>query len=310
MSDTSNQLPGKGPMASVTIGVFDGVHLGHLALVARVQEGAARLGGESVAFTFDPHPAAILAPDHVPPYLTSTSEKVVRLREAGVDRVVVLPFSAKLAALAPEEFVDQHLVPLAGPAELVIGPDFALGHGRVGDARRLAAIGASRGFLVEVVPARLEDDEVISSSRIRRLIQRGDILPAARLLGRPPLVAGTVVRGDGRGRTIGIPTANLDVDPGRCRPAAGVYAVRIRSESTQSGPGHAGVMNVGNRPTFDGTGLRFEVHRLDWEGDALNEWWELDLIDRLREERRFESPAELVEQIRADIVRSRQILSM
>ena len=192
---------------------------------------------------------------------------------------------------------------------MVIGPDFALGHGRVGDAGRLATIGTTRGFLVEVVPARLDGMEVISSSRIRRLIQRGEVAVAARLLGRPHLVAGTVVRGDGRGRTIGIPTANLDVDPARCRPATGVYAVRIRTPDSAMGPGHAGVMNVGTRPTFDGAGLRFEVHRLDWDGDALNDWWEIDLVDRLREERRFGGPTELVEQIRADMDRSRQILS-
>jgi len=295
--------------ASVTIGVFDGVHRGHRALVDRVCEGAARLGGESVAVTFDPHPAAILAPEHEPPYLTDTLEKVERLREAGVARVVVLPFSIELAALSPEEFVDRHLLSQVNLAELIIGPDFALGHGRVGDARRLAAIGSSRGFVVEVVPARLDGVEVISSSRIRRLVQRGDIVLAAGLLGRPYRVAGRVIRGDGRGRQLGIPTANLDVARGCCRPAAGVYAVRIRTGSGFPEAGHAGVMNVGIRPTFDGVGLRFEVHRFDWEGDALDEWWEIDLIERLREERRFDSPAELAGQIQADIVRSRELLS-
>src|SRR5204862_69951 len=137
---------------------------------------------------------------------------------------------------------DGHLARMARLRLLVIGPDFALGRGRVGNAERLAAIGAERGFTLEVVPARLDGNEVISSTRIRRLVQRGDVREAARLLGRPPAVAGSVVTGDGRGRTIGIPTANLAVSPARCRPATGVYAVRIGVEGESSG-GHPGVMN-------------------------------------------------------------------
>ncbi|TPW17122.1 MAG: riboflavin kinase / FMN adenylyltransferase [bacterium] len=309
MSRPHDRPVGTGRSASVTIGVFDGVHRGHLALVNRVLEGAGRLRGESVVVTFDPHPAAVLAPEHVPPYLTTTAEKIARLRQAGVDRVVVIPFSVELAALTPEEFVDQHLVPRACPAELVIGPDFALGRDRVGDADRLGAIGRARDFKVDVVPARLDGDEVISSSRIRRLIQRGDMPAAARLLGRQPFLAGRVVAGDGRGRTIGVPTANLDVAAARCRPAAGVYAVRVRTGVDPAEIGYPGVMNVGTRPTFDGIGLRFEVHRLDWDGNARDAWWEVDLVDRLREERRFDGAAELAAQIREDIALSRQILS-
>jgi len=295
--------------AAVTIGVFDGVHLGHRALVERTVAGAGALGGEALAVTFDPHPAAVLAPEHVPPFLTDTVEKTGRLIEAGADRVAVLAFTRELAGLTPEEFIEGHLKRLASMRLLVIGPDFALGRGRVGNAERLAAIGAERGFAVEVVPARLDGNEVISSSRIRRLVQRGEVREAARLLGRPPSVAGTVITGDGRGRTIGVPTANLAVPVARCRPANGVYAVRVRVEGESTG-GHPGVMNVGNRPTFDGTELRFEVHRLDWSGDAVGRTWQVELVDRLREERRFDSVEALVTQIGSDIDRARQLFAV
>jgi riboflavin kinase/FMN adenylyltransferase len=296
------------PPAALTIGVFDGVHLGHRSLVERTVADARSFGGEAVAVTFDPHPAAVLAPEHVPPFLTDMAEKTGRLIEAGADRVAVLAFTRELAALTPEEFVDGHLARMARLFLLVIGPDFALGRGRVGNAERLAAIGATRGFTVTVVPPRIDGNEVISSTRIRRLVQRGEVREAGRLLGRPPTVAGRVVTGDGRGRTIGVPTANLAVSPERCRPANGVYAVRIRVDGESSG-GHPGVMNIGNRPTFDGTELRFEVHRLDWSGDAVGRTWQVDLVERLREERRFDNAGALAGQIRSDIDQARQLLA-
>jgi riboflavin kinase/FMN adenylyltransferase len=296
------------PPAAMTIGVFDGVHRGHRSLVERAAAGAAELGGEAVAVTFDPHPAAVLAPDHVPPVLTDTAEKIGRLLEAGADRAAVLAFTRELAGLSPEEFVDDHLFAIGRLALLVIGPDFALGRGRVGNAERLAAIGRTRGFRVEVVPALVDGQEVISSTRVRRLIQRGEVAVAARLLGRPATVSGRVVTGDGRGRTIGIPTANLDVPAARCRPATGVYAVRIHAEGETTG-GHPGVMNVGTRPTFDGSGIRFEVHRLDWTGEAVGRTWHVELVARLREERKFDGVDALVARIRQDVAEARQLLA-
>lgn len=239
------------PVAA-TLGVFDGVHRGHRGLLDRTRAEAVRLGGESVAFTFDPHPAAVLAPERMPALLTTIEERIHWLRGTGIDRVEVLAFDRAMADLLPEEFVDRHLLRRVALRHLVIGHDFALGRGRVGDADRLGAIGRERGFEVTRVSAVRHDGEVVSSSRIREAIRAGDLDRARALLGRSYSLSGPVAPGAGRGRGLGFPTANVVTPPGKLLPPFGVYAVRIRLEGDAAGPGHPGVMNHGHRPTFQG----------------------------------------------------------
>lgn len=295
--------------AAATLGVFDGVHLGHRGLLDRTHAEAARLGGESIVFTFDPHPAAVLAPDRRPPLLSTIDERRRWILAAGIDRVEVLTFDQAMAGLMPEEFVDQFLLQRAAVAHLVIGHDFALGHGRVGDADRLTAIGAARGFGVTRLSAVRQDGEVVSSSRIRAAIRAGDLDRAAALLGRRYSLSGPVVTGAGRGRGLGFPTANVRVAPEKLLPPFGVYAVRVDPGGDGPAAGrHPGVMNHGRRPTFQGEEPSTEVHLLDFEGDLVGRTLTVELVARLRGERRFPGPEALAAQIGADVAAARKLL--
>lgn len=301
------------PRACVTIGVFDGVHLGHRALLEAVRLGAREIGGESVVVTFDPHPAAVLAPNRLPGLLTTTEEKVERLRAEGIDRVVVMAFDRSLAALLPEEFLDGPLARELALARLVVGHDFALGRDRVGTTARLAELGGTRGFSVERLEAVREAGEVVSSTRIREALRAGDLDRVAALLGRPWSFRGPVVPGDGRGRTLGIPTANIEPPAGKLMPPHGVYAVRV---GRLDGPGFdsssgrlSGVMNFGVRPTFQGVGPRAEVHLLGGAVQVAGARLDVSVVGRIRDERRFDGPEALRTQIAADIAAARELFA-
>ncbi|MBI2373486.1 MAG: riboflavin biosynthesis protein RibF [Deltaproteobacteria bacterium] len=287
----------------VTLGTFDGVHLGHRALVARARSEADALGLPLFGHTFSPLPSRVLAPDRAPRPLISTPERARRLLLAGVDRVVVEPFDLALAALDPEDFVRDLLMRLS-PRHVVVGFNFKFGRDRRGSPQALTAAGRALGFSTDVVPAFELDGLPVSSSRIRGLLEDGDASGAARLLGAPHELFGPVVEGDRRGRLVGVPTANLA--PGEeLVPRAGVYATVT---TLPDGARLPSVTNVGMRPTFGGQELRVETHVLGFEGDLYTKWIRVALVDRIRDERRFDGLEALVAQIRDDMARARAIL--
>lgn len=283
----------------VTIGNFDGVHLGHRALLdaARLRAGA----DEVLAITFDPSPRDVMQPGHGVPLVQTVGDRVRTLEEAGADRVEVVPFSKALAAWSPERFALDILAGAHGASGVVVGWDFRFGKGRAGDASTLRT---TLGVPVDEVGAVLLDGLPVSSTRVRGAVQTGDLVLAARLLARPHEVAGTVVQGDHRGRSIGIPTANVRPDT-ELLPPPGVYAVRALVD----GAWRDGVANLGDRPTFGPGAGRLEVHLLDGAPDLYGQRLRVGLVARLREERAFASVDALVAQIHADIAAARAALA-
>ncbi|HEY2955021.1 MAG TPA: bifunctional riboflavin kinase/FAD synthetase [Candidatus Eisenbacteria bacterium] len=295
--------------ASVAVGVFDGVHLGHARILERAVARARAHGARCVVVSFDPHPDLVLAPrfEAMPP-LTPLPERRERIAALGADALEVLPFTRELAQLSPEEFVDRFLVAVHRPVALVVGENFALGRGRAGNVTRLREIGTRRGFEVEAVPLVEMDGGTVNSTRIRALLAEGRVAEAARLLGRRYGLAGTVVRGDAIGRTLGYPTANLRLHEEKVVPADGIYAVWTRFQGEREW--RAGAMSVGVRPTFGGQVRTLEVHVLDWNGELLGRELEIEFADWLRPERRFESPEALTLAIGEDVSEVRRRLGL
>jgi riboflavin kinase/FMN adenylyltransferase len=295
--------------AALAIGVFDGLHLGHQAILERALARARAAAGRCVVVSFDPHPDVVLAREtfRVPPPLTPLQVKRARLRALGVDRLEIIPFTRELAALTPEAFVDRHLVAPHAPHALVVGEDFALGRGRAGNVPRLRAIGATRGFEVEAVPLRAVDGAPVTSTRIRGLLAAGQVAQAARLLGRPYVLAGRVVTGDGRGRALGFPTANLRLHEEQLLPADGIYAARARLAGEPDSL--AGAMSIGVRPTFGGQERTIEIHLLDWSGELPGRDLEVEMVDWLRRELRYESATALAAAIADDVAETRRRLA-
>ncbi len=292
----------------VTIGVFDGVHRGHRAVLDVVRAEAAASGARSVALAIDPHPLAVLAPDRCPPLLTSLPQRLALLAEAGMDVADVLTFTADTARLGPAEFladIDARF-PLAA---LIVGPDHALGHQRRGTRDVLASLGTERGFAVRGVDPLYLEGDAVSSTRIRQVLAAGDLAQAERLLGWPYVLDGPVRPGDGRGRTLGYPTANLDVDPSRLLPADGIYAVRVDGATDDPRRSVAGALSIGVRPTFVTDGRRtVEVFLLDFDGDLVGRHLRLTLLARLRDEQRFDSAEALIAQMHDDVARTRAVV--
>jgi riboflavin kinase/FMN adenylyltransferase len=292
--------------AAVAIGNFDGVHLGHRALIARARELAAPRDALTVVLTFDPHPAALLAPARAPRMLTSIARRIELLAEAGVDAVVVEPFTRELAGIAPSAFVGDIVVSGLRARAVVVGYNFSYGQGRAGTVDTLRAHGAGAGLEVAIVPAVTVDGEVAASTKIRGHLHAGELARAERMLGRRWDVDGTVVHGAGRGRGIGIPTANIapEID---LAVAPGIYAVTLAVDGSPAMPG---VASLGTNPTFvaDG-GLVLEVHVLDWSGDLYDRRVRTTFVARLRDERKFDSVDALLVQIRRDIDDARVALA-
>ena len=290
----------------LTVGTFDGVHLGHQAILRYLNERAAKADGRSVVVSFDPHPREVVLGQHVP-LLTTLEERGDLLEAFGIDRFVVLPFTRDLSNLEPEDYVEQVLIETIGLREIVIGYDHRFGRNRKGDRATLEALGAEHGFSVDVIPEQIVHEVTVSSSEIRRLLgEEGDVAEAAAMLGRPYALTGTVIRGDQRGRTIGYPTANLRVHGDRkLVPKPGVYAVRV----TLGGEAFGGMMNVGRRPTFETDGaLSAEVHLFDFGREIYGRELEVAFVERIRDEVKFSGPDALVEQLRLDEARSRVVL--
>ncbi|MCU0503278.1 MAG: bifunctional riboflavin kinase/FAD synthetase [Anaerolineae bacterium] len=291
--------------AYLTIGNFDGVHRGHQALVSRMAQAAHDADCLAGLLTFDPHPLSVLRPNVPLAYLTSADERAEVLTALGLDFVLMLPFSRQVAALSAAEFMSALTgnIPLAA---LWIGPDFALGRGREGNAARLSEIGAQLGYRVQVVPPFDWQGQPVRSSRVRTLLgEDGDATQAAELLGRPYQAWGTVTTGAQRGRTIGFPTANLMLPAGRLVPANGVYACWAWRQAR----GIPAVVNVGVRPTFDNAHRSIEAFLLDFSDDLYGETMGLSFVRRLRGEQRFSGIDALVQQIEADVSSARRVLS-
>jgi len=297
-------LPGdRGTVA--TVGTFDGVHRGHWTVLQEIRRRAEATGRRSVLVTFDPHPLRIVRPEHAPLNLTTPVEKKEILAESGLDWAVFVSFTEALSRYEPARFVREVLVDRLGVEELVIGYDHGFGRGRSGDADTLRAIGAELGFGVSVVSPVNVTGASVSSSRIRQAVALGHVEEAEDCLGRPYSLRGVVVRGDGRGRGLGFPTANLMVRGGeKLIPAPGIYAVR---GVTRSGT-YPGALHLGPRPTFRGSPPTVELHVLDFEGDLYGESIRVDFIRYLREVRPFSSVAALVAQMQEDVGRARACL--
>jgi riboflavin kinase / FMN adenylyltransferase len=302
---------GFGPSV-VTVGVFDGVHRGHRTVVARAVQVAAKRGAPLVVVTFDPNPAEVVAPGAPPARLCTVRQRADLLVAAGADAVWVVPFTTELSHMTPEEFVTAMLVRRLAPVAVVVGADFRFGHRAAGDVGTLRELGRRHGFTVEPVEmvGRDDGDDAPgrwSSTAVRRMLAEGDVEAAADVLSRPHRVEGEVVHGDHRGRDLGFPTANLDVDPRTAVPADGVYAGWLVRDSGERLPA---AVSVGTNPTFDGRQRRVEAYVLD-AGDDLDLYGErvaLDFVSRVRGMERFDSVPDLVAQMRRDVDRVRALL--
>jgi riboflavin kinase/FMN adenylyltransferase len=302
LSDFTGWPPG--PL-SIAIGVFDGVHIGHQALIQKTAERARQQGGRALAATFDPLPIQALAPGAPPSALSDIDERRRLLLQAGASDVVVFHFTKEFAALAPEEFI-RRLAEAGEVRQIFVGEDFQFGHDRGGNVRALAAAGARYGFDVVVATPVKQGGEVVSSTRIRNALLAGDVEGAARLLGRPYGVRGTVVHGAKRGRELGFPTINLAVPPERLLPRDGIYAMSVRVRDQEI----AAAASLGVRPTFGGGDRTLEAFLLDWDGDVYGDNIEAAFVKHLRDELRFASASELSEQIARDVEETRRALHL
>ncbi|OPX25182.1 MAG: riboflavin biosynthesis protein RibF [Candidatus Latescibacteria bacterium 4484_107] len=288
----------------VTVGTYDGVHLGHQEILREVRRKTKVRNGTSVVLTFEPHPQTVVAPESAPFLLTTKTERIALLEKKGIDETLFLPFDAEMARLDAGEFVRKILVDGIGAEAVVLGTNHAFGRGRSGNVRSLKRFGEQFGFEVDAVPSLIVDGAPVSSTRIRRLIREGRVAEAARLLGRPYSMTGKVIRGDGRGRGLGFPTANLSIDhPRKLLPADGVYAMWAEMDGAR----FPAVMNIGVRPSFR-AGRAIEVHLLDFRDTVYGATVSGKLVEKIREEKQFDHPEALSEQIAQDIARARALL--
>lgn len=291
---------------TVTVGSFDGVHLGHQAVLREIDRRARELGRASLLVTFDPHPLEVVNPKAAPPLLTTGPERLEILAQSPLDYVMLLRFDRYIAELTPEQFVRQVLLARCEVKELVIGHDHGFGRGRSGDVETLHRLGAAHGFEVDVVQPVDFGGQHVSSSRIRRAVAGGDLATAAAMLGRPYGVVGRVGQGERRGRLLGVPTINLsELPPRKLLPPDGVYAVRVEWRGGRAG----GMMNQGPRPTF-GDGRRvLEAHIFGFDGDLYGEWVRIEWVERLRDVERFASTEQLQKQLERDRTRAQAALA-
>lgn len=291
--------------ACVTIGNFDGVHLGHQQLFAEVVTRARRHNGRSVVVTFDPHPLRVLRPDGIK-LISTIAQKIEQIDRAGIDVLVIIPFDRSFASTTAEQFVQEILIDTIGMSELVVGYDYAFGKGRSGDTKFLKEQGIKKNFPVTVVEAFYKNGMLVSSTQIRTLVSEGRMMDARSLLGRPYQIRGVVQVGKKRGGSeIGYPTANLKVNEEDLVPRIGVYAVQVICESTHYG----GVLNIGYNPTFGDDKLVAETHIFDFNKNIYGKPIKLNLLKFLRDERKFAGVADLAEQIGHDAAQAQHILS-
>ncbi|MBU6198040.1 MAG: bifunctional riboflavin kinase/FAD synthetase [Xanthomonadaceae bacterium] len=291
--------------SAVCIGAFDGVHRGHRAVLAKVRQRAQMLNLEPVAISFAPIPRVYFAGGAAVPQLSSVREKILALRDAGMSRVLLLRFDARLAAMSAADFIARVLVKRIGAREVWVGEGFRFGHGRAGDLAMLRREGAAHGLHAETIEAFVIDGERTSSSRIRALLAAGDFDAAACLLGRRFAIGGHVVRGAQLGRKLGYPTANVRLGS-RTAPVGGVFAVRVRGVRDAAMPG---VASLGTRPTVDGREVLLEAHLFNFDGDLYGKRIEVEFVQKLRDEEKFDNLDAMVRQIDLDAQAAREILS-
>ena len=293
------------PEVVATIGVFDGVHLGHQALIHRVITQASRVGVESACVTFTPHPEDVLRPQMEIAHLATLDDRLSLLKSLGVSEVVVFEFTPVLSQLSPEEFIDLLLARFR-LRQLWIGSDFALGRNRSGGPERLAEIGREKGFTIHQFPPVMIEGQAVSSSRIRQALAGGHVEEAGRLLGRLYKLTGMVVEGDHRGVTLGFPTANVALRERLALPEDGIYAVWIRIGNEKDA--HPGAASIGIRPTFGGGERRIEVYLIGFDGNLYGRELSMEFVARLRGEERFDSAGALVAQMIEDVKAAKAIL--
>jgi len=288
----------------LTVGIFDGVHAGHCHLVKRLNQRAQEKGLLSGVVTFNPHPQSVLQPHSRLPWLISLDDRIKYLRGLGVDLVLVLSFTPEVARLDAREFVVllKKYLKMSG---LIIGPDFALGKGRGGDANLLAALGQEMEFSTEITPPFRVEGEIVSSSLIRQTLTQGDIIKVEKLMGRYFTLRARVISTDKRGQTLGFPTANLNVRSGQALPNRGVYGTITCVNNNR----FASATNIGVRPTFGGGGETVETHLLDYQGDLYGKELKVKFVRKLRDEKRFASPEELKIQIKRDVEKVRILIA-
>jgi len=295
-----------GHTSVLAIGNFDGIHLGHQAILRATVERARALNAVSTVLTFDPSPRKVLRPETAPLRLSTNAQRMEWFNALGLEAVVVLPFTLDLARLSPEEFVEQILLRDLHIKAVLVGEDFRFGHQQAGDVKLLSTLGAKHGFNVVIVPPVVYRGEIVSSTIIRREVAASDVSHAARLLGRPFVLTGDVVSGSGTGRRFTFPTLNLASEQ-ELLPARGVYITRTCLDGeTRS---HRSVTNIGMRPTFNGSVLSIETHLLDVQLPSTPKRMEVRFWKRLREEKKFSGPEELRGQIAADIARANKFFS-
>lgn len=295
--------------SAVTIGTFDGVHLGHRALIARTVSEAQRRGCSSCIVTWDRHPLMTLRPEMAPRLLSTPERKLELLGSTGVDQIAILPFTEELSHLSPEEFVAQILVHGLAAKAVFVGEGWRFGHKRAGDVDLLQKLGVANGFEAHPVELASEDGDAVSSSRIREAVAAGHMNVARDLLGRPFDIDGVVVGGDKRGTGLGFPTANIDCNPHLAYPARGVYAGRARVVESW----FPAAINIGVNPTFGGdpevTPVHVEAFILDFHGDLYGQTLRVEFHQRLRDEMRFSSVDDLITQMHRDVEATRNLIS-
>jgi riboflavin kinase/FMN adenylyltransferase len=303
-----NGLPDEARGAAVALGNFDGVHLGHQAVIARAKAEGARRGAPSGVVTFEPHPRQFFAPDAPPFRLMNAEARGNRLAKLGVDLLYELPFDARIARMSPREFAEEVLARGLGIIHVVVGADFRFGKGRTGTAADLRTLGQTLGFGVTVAELVAEDGEEVSSTAIRRALSEGRPRDAARMLGHWHRIEGEVRDGDKRGRTIGYPTANMSID-GLHPPKFGIYAVKADVLTGPHAGSYLGAASVGVRPMFGNNRPNLETFLFDFSGDLYGEHLSVALVEYLRPEARFDSLEALVAQMDEDCARARAILA-
>lgn len=295
------------PPLILTIGVFDGVHVGHQALISGAVRAAREQGLKAAVMSFDPHPDSVIFPDRPLLYLTDLPDKIAYIAELGADLLIIQPFTPDFARTPAKDFIAR-LVQLADIKEIHVGEDFAFGYKAQGNVAFLREIGLKYGFQVKSLAPLEVDGEVVKSSRIRNLILAGSVAEAARLLGRAPGLKGEVLHGDQRGRLLGFPTANLAIPDRFAVPANGVYATMTTFLDSEGERPRPSVTNIGTRPTFDNGVRSVETFVLDWTGDLYGQTIRVEFIQRLREERKFAGIEAIRSQLALDVENGRQAL--
>jgi len=288
----------------ITLGNFDGIHLGHQKILKSVRRRSRALGAPALVYTFDPHPLKVVAPEKCPPLILGIEDKTALMEEAGMDYLVLASFTRELAAMSPEDFARNIIARALGAREVFVGDNFSFGRARSGTVERLRDLGRGLGFTVTAVPTCRRGGSVVSSSRIRRLITSGDVSQAAGLLGRPYFIRGRVVRGEAMGRKLGFPTANVKPSS-ELIPGTGVYAAMAELKGRR----HRAMVNIGTRPTFNGRRQTIEVHILDFGENVYGRDISVAFMSRLRDERAFSDREALIQQMERDRLRAEKVLS-